>query len=211
MLAVTVTTARGGRAGVPALNSNIAPVRLPNKKELGTSIPLDDDMTIMTVKGGLNTRRVQKWLGGYGDGNAPLDNEDEVQIGVEGTKDRNLMLQSLRVYRKVTISEGDCPPTTVVNIQHHIDTGGTELVLLKRRRQAQNEDEVVRMPRRCFKPELSRRATGLGGSLLFWYGRRMKQNRFCVDYRTLNEITKKGVYPLPCIDENLEAMSGALR
>lgn len=32
--------------------------------------------------------------------------------------------------------------------------------------------------------------------------------RFCVDYRKLNQITKKDVYPLPCIDETLEKFHG---
>ncbi|KAE9017717.1 hypothetical protein PR003_g13742 [Phytophthora rubi] len=34
--------------------------------------------------------------------------------------------------------------------------------------------------------------------------------RFCVDYRALNKVTKKDVYPLPRIDETLEALDGAL-
>ncbi|GMF39986.1 unnamed protein product [Phytophthora fragariaefolia] len=34
--------------------------------------------------------------------------------------------------------------------------------------------------------------------------------RFCVDYRSLNTITKKDVHPLPRIDETLEALGGAL-
>src|SRR6185436_3858286 len=30
--------------------------------------------------------------------------------------------------------------------------------------------------------------------------------RFCVDYRKVNAVTKKGVYPLPRIDDALDAM-----
>ena len=40
---------------------------------------------------------------------------------------------------------------------------------------------------------------------------RKKDNtlRFCVDYRKVNELTKKDVYPLPRVDDNLENLSGS--
>ena len=34
--------------------------------------------------------------------------------------------------------------------------------------------------------------------------------RFCIDYRNLYELTKKDAYPLPRIEEGLEALYGCL-
>ena len=33
--------------------------------------------------------------------------------------------------------------------------------------------------------------------------------RFCVDYRKMNKLTKGDVYPLPRIDDTLDALGGA--
>ena len=34
-------------------------------------------------------------------------------------------------------------------------------------------------------------------------------SQFCVDYRRLNEVTIKDAYPLPRIEDNMDALQGA--
>ncbi|OWY96884.1 hypothetical protein PHMEG_00032731, partial [Phytophthora megakarya] len=45
MLATTVTTAKDGYALVPTINASVESVKIPSKRELGSWIPLSDEMT----------------------------------------------------------------------------------------------------------------------------------------------------------------------
>ena len=36
-----------------------------------------------------------------------------------------------------------------------------------------------------------------------------RSTRFCMDYRKLNQVTRKDSYPLPRIDDTLEGLAGA--
>jgi hypothetical protein len=40
-------------------------------------------------------------------------------------------------------------------------------------------------------------------------GKKNGDLRFCVDYRKLNDVTKKGCFPLPRIDDILDPLAGA--
>ncbi|ETM33991.1 hypothetical protein L914_18826, partial [Phytophthora nicotianae] len=100
MLATTVTKVKNGKAWVPAINASDGRVKLLSRKELGTWIPLDDDVEVLEMHGGLGLEQLSDWLRGLGDSETPLENENEVQIGLEDEGGRELIRRLLRVYRK---------------------------------------------------------------------------------------------------------------
>ncbi|KAL4163671.1 hypothetical protein KRP22_005099 [Phytophthora ramorum] len=144
MLAITVTEAHNGKAWVPAINASGGRVKLPPQKELGTWIPIDDDMKVLSVNGEMSHERLDEWISKLsGTSDEPLENEDEVDIRTQDKGGRALIMKLLRAYRQVSSSAGDCPPSTALDVEHHIDTGTAAPIMLKRRRQAQTEDSVI--------------------------------------------------------------------
>ncbi|KAE9337891.1 hypothetical protein PR003_g11784 [Phytophthora rubi] len=143
MLAATITTAHHGRAWVPATNANSTAAKLPSKKELGTWLPVDKDMTIVAMNGELEPNRLEKWLDSQGDAETPLDDENEIRVGDAKPSTRALFTKLLRIYRQLTMNKSDCPPAAALDVHHHIDTGDSAPIMLKRRRQAQMKDEIV--------------------------------------------------------------------
>ncbi|OWZ06759.1 Gag-pol fusion protein [Phytophthora megakarya] len=211
MLATTVAEARNGTAWVPAINSSPDEVRLPSKRELGTWIPLDEDMKVLEMNGALQQEKLTAWLNGLDEDDTPLVNEHEMNIGSEERADRALIKRLLQVYREVVADSGDCPPATTLDVEHHIDTGDTAPIMMKRRRMAQTENVVAEdNVRKMLAAGVIEEANGAWGFPVVLVRKKDGEVRFCVDYRALNAVTKKDVYPLPRIDETLEALGGAL-
>ncbi|GMF46675.1 unnamed protein product [Phytophthora fragariaefolia] len=137
-------------------------------------------------------------------------NEDEVRIEHEEPEARKLMLWLLRAYREVSVNKGDCPPMTTLDVEHHIDTGTAAPILQKRRRDAQVEDAIIESNVIQMLPAgVIEESNGAWGFPVVLVKNKDGEVRFCVDYRALNKVTKKYVYPLPRIDETLEALGAA--
>ncbi|OWZ10181.1 LOW QUALITY PROTEIN: hypothetical protein PHMEG_00017007 [Phytophthora megakarya] len=208
LLAATLTTAKDAYALVPAVNSSTRSVKLPTKKELGTWIPITEDMTMLEVNGNLRRGHVHEWIETLGDTETPLEDESDVNIGVDDEEARGMMIKLLRVYRKLTKRCGECPPPTSVNVTHHIDTGGAKPILLRRRRrQAHSEEKVIdNNVTKMLAAGVIEEGDGAWGFPVVLGKKRDGEIHFCVDYRALDSVTKRDVYPLPRIDETLEIL-----
>ncbi len=93
-------------------------------------------------------------------------------------------------------------------VKHAIDTGDQRPVRLPPRRIpiAKQKEEVQKMlDRGVIEPCQSSWA-----SPMVLVMKKDGTTRFCVDYRKLNDVTKKDAYPLPRIDNTLDALRGSM-
>ncbi|OWY91049.1 Gag-pol Polyprotein [Phytophthora megakarya] len=209
MLAAAVTTVQNGKASVPAIHAH-GGRHMVDGKELGVWVPIDNDMKVLEMNGELRTERLRAWLGGLGDDQTPLEDESEVHVGTQEENAKNLVIRLLRSYRNLLDAQNECPAATTVDVEHHIDTGDTAPIMMKRRRQAQTEDATVdENVDSMLGAGVVEESNGAWGFPVVLVKKRDGTVRFCVDYRALNSVTKRDVYPLPRIDETLEALGGA--
>jgi hypothetical protein len=95
-------------------------------------------------------------------------------------------------------------------VQHQIDTGDTRPIRTPPRRipiakQKIETDEIKRMlDRGVIQPSASAWA-----SPVVLVTKKDGTTRFCIDYRRLNDVTRKDAYPLPRIDDTLDALAGS--
>ncbi len=99
--------------------------------------------------------------------------------------------------------------TRTDTIEHEIPTSGRPVRILPRRvapgRRQIVEDEILKME----KEGIIQRSSGPWCSPIILVWKKDGTIHFYVDYRKLNDATHKDVYPLPRIDDILEALRGA--
>ena len=117
---------------------------------------------------------------------------------------RNLLIEFEGVFAKDDFDLGDFN-----ELDHPIDTGEARPIKLKMRRTPMNfvqeeKAHLNKMSAGVIKPSVSEWA-----SAPVLIRKRDGGVRWCLDYRRLNQVTKKDVYPLPCIEECLDTLSGS--
>jgi predicted aspartyl protease len=105
-------------------------------------------------------------------------------------------------------SEFDLGSTDVVT--HSIDTGLNRPVKQQVRRHPFTYDEAIReQTSQMIEQGIVEPSHGEWRSNVVLVKKKDGSLRFCIDYRRLNDITRKDVYPLPRIDTCLDALAGA--
>jgi predicted aspartyl protease len=135
--------------------------------------------------------------------NKLLEECDEL-TNLERLKARNLFLRYTDTF---STGDGDIGKTGLV--KHKINTGD-EIPIKQRPRRVPlaRESEVEEMIQDMKKNDVIEPSSSPWCSPVVLVKKKDGSTRFCVDYRRLNDVTKKDSYPLPRIDDTLDTLSG---
>jgi hypothetical protein len=98
----------------------------------------------------------------------------------------------------------------VSRVKHHIHVGDATPIFQRPRRTPLTYQQIMKEHiDELLKTGLIQPGSGAWASPVVMVKKKDGTLRFCVDYRKLNQITKKDVYPLPRIDDILDALNGA--
>ena len=129
---------------------------------------------------------------------AKLSDKEKEQV-------RGLLLEYSDVFSS---SDSDLGRTSLA--EHHIDTGDHRPVKLPLRRiPVSKREEADKMVQEMIQQGLIEESKSPWSSALVLVKKKDGSLRCCVDYRALNDVTVKDSYPIPRIDDTLDALSGA--
>ena len=95
-------------------------------------------------------------------------------------------------------------------VEHKIDTGGAQPIKqspyrVSQKQRAEIDNHIANM----LDQEIIEVSSSPWSSPVVLVKKKDGSTRFCIDYRKLNTVTKKDSYPLPRIDDALDALSGS--
>ena len=117
----------------------------------------------------------------------------------------NLLQKHLDVFAR---SKTDLGKTNIVT--HKIETGNARPIKQQPRRIPLHKKEAAREEvERMLKAGIIEPSSSAWSSPIVLVTKKDGSIRYCIDYRKLNEVSRKDSYPLPRIDDSLDALRGS--
>jgi len=130
--------------------------------------------------------------------------------GCESKQERLVVAQLLSEYKDLfSCSDHDMSPAKAVCHEIPLVAGMVPIRQLTRRLDPEKEREVSRQVQDLLNRDLIKPAHGAWSSPVVLVWKKDGSWRFCMDYRKLKSVTSQEAYPLPTIDESLDALAGS--
>jgi len=191
---------------VRLINPSADPVVLYKNTTLGTMTVLAECATTLDGKNPAAVMAVRKSKETKQDLTALFNLQESKLSSAERTKLLSLLGEFNDVY-----SQGPDDLGRTNNVYHQIPTGSAKPIKQGPRRLPYHQrTEVEKNLDSMIKNGVVEPSTSPWSSPIVLVKKKDGSTRFCVDYRKLNDVTKKDAYPLPRIDATLDAMGGAV-
>ena len=131
-----------------------------------------------------------------------------LELGHLTDHQRNVAREFLQKHSGMFASGESSGRTNIV--QHRINTGDAQPIhQAPRRLPLAKQEEAEKLVRKMLDDDVIEESNSPWSSLVVLVTKKDGSTRFCVDYRKLNDVTKKDSYPLPRIDDTLTTLSGS--
>ena len=211
LLAPTLAVVDGGVIRVLATNLTGRKQKVVSTEAVGTWTPLSTELQVLQEPI-VSAETVLEWVqknGSPEDISAVLVGESELQVGHLSAERQALLLRVLRGFTGLVQKNPlDLPATHLV--EHSIDTGDAPPTTERRLRLSPEQDAIILAEiRDMLAKGVIEPSHGPWGFPVVLVKKKDGAVRFCVDFRRLNAVTRRDVYPIPRIDETLEQLGGA--
>ena len=200
----------GVAAVVTEKQENSIPVRLMNTSDSNIHIRKHTPIAIFSPVEVLEeelVRRVQHQDSAMTD--AEFLQQFDEQLTTLDVQDKDQFSNLLIKYRSQFMQPGYQLGQTNL-VKHEIHTGSHAPIKQRPRREPIGMQNVVKEELdKMLDKGIIEPSTSAWGSPIVLVRKKDNTVRFCIDYRKLNEITVKDAYPLPRIEDNLDALQGS--
>jgi hypothetical protein len=201
LIARSVCSLETGYSIIRVLNPSPAPVPVYSNQRVGTIQPLDEPSTCavqLTENCHEGSPRAEEAV-----------QQMMARVDDLSTSERE-SLRSLLCKFSGIISQGDGDLGRTDIVKHRIDTGNAAPIRQPARRlPIHQRSESQRLVQEMLSRNIIEPAHGPWSSPVVLVKKKDGSTRFCVDFRKVNQVTKKDAQPLPRIDDTLDALGSA--